>query len=66
MFNVQMFADKSVHLGKAMEQAMGFHEDLAALNEFLDSAEQVKSDRSEASRHRIPLSNSFLVRNSHL
>ncbi|CAJ0916087.1 unnamed protein product, partial [Mesorhabditis belari] len=36
----KMFADKSVHLGKAMEQAMGFHEDLAALNEFLDSAEQ--------------------------
>ncbi|CAJ0567642.1 unnamed protein product, partial [Mesorhabditis spiculigera] len=35
-----LFSDKSLHLGKAMEEAMQFHDDLSALHEFLEAAEQ--------------------------
>ncbi|CAJ0564897.1 unnamed protein product, partial [Mesorhabditis spiculigera] len=36
----KLFSDKSLHLGKAMEEAMQFHDDLSALHEFLEAAEQ--------------------------
>ncbi|CAJ0584440.1 unnamed protein product, partial [Mesorhabditis spiculigera] len=60
--DLKLFSDKSLHLGKAMEEAMQFHDDLSALHEFLEAAEQIEAAadaRAEALRKAMEQAEDF-------